>query len=283
MTLLVFGESGQLARELGRAGGVTCLSRAQADLTDPEACAAMIRAHAPAGVINAAAFTDVDGAESEEALATRINGAAPGAMARTCAGLGIPFVTISTDYVFDGSGNAPWKPADRPAPLNAYGRSKLAGERLVLDAGGAAVVLRCSWVVSAHGRNFVRTMLRLGRERDHLAVVADQIGGPTPARALAGACLVIAQTLRDQPGLRGIHHFSGAPDISWAGFARAIFEQAGLAVRVEDIPTSDYPAPAPRPLNSRLDCGATLAAFGLARPDWRAGLRDIIDELEAAT
>src|SRR5690606_35484244 len=129
---------GQLARELGRAGGVTCLSRAQADLTDPEACAAMIRAHAPAGVINAAAFTDVDGAESEEALATRINGTAPGAMARACAGLGIPFVTISTDYVFDGSGNAPWKPADRPAPLNAYGRSKLAGERLVLDAGGAA-------------------------------------------------------------------------------------------------------------------------------------------------
>lgn len=283
MTLLVFGESGQLARELGRAGGVTCLSRAQADLTDPEACAAMIRAHAPAGVINAAAFTDVDGAESEEALATRINGTAPGAMARACAGLGIPFVTISTDYVFDGSGNAPWKPADRPAPLNAYGRSKLAGERLVLDAGGAAVVLRCSWVVSAHGRNFVRTMLRLGRERDHLAVVADQIGGPTPARALAGACLTIMRTLRDQPGLRGIHHFSGAPDISWAGFARAILEQAGLAVRVEDIPTSDYPAPAPRPLNSRLDCGATLAAFGLARPDWRAGLRDIIDELEAAT
>lgn len=283
MTLLVFGESGQLARELGRAGGVTCLSRAQADLTDPEACAAMIRAHAPAGVINAAAFTDVDRAESEEALATRINGAAPGAMARACAGLGIPFVTISTDYVFDGGGSAPWTPADRPAPLNAYGRSKLAGERQVLDAGGAAVVLRTSWVVSAHGRNFVRTMLRLGRERDRLAVVADQIGGPTPARALAVACLVIARTLRDHPGHRGIHHFSGTPDVSWAGFARAIFDQAGLAVRVGEIPTSDYPTPARRPLNSRLDCGTTLAAFGLARPDWRSGLRDILDELEAAT
>lgn len=278
--ILVFGETGQVARELAAAGGVRCLDRAAADLSDPAACAAAIRAHAPRAVINAAAYTAVDAAEDDEARATVINGAAPGAMARECAALNIPFVTISTDYVFDGTGTAAWQPGDPTGPLGAYGRSKLAGERAVAAAGGTWAVLRTSWVVSAHGNNFVRTMLRLGAEREGLTVVADQIGGPTPARDIAAACLRMVQILTSQPKKGGIYHFAGAPDISWAGFAREIMAQAGLDCRITDIATADYPTPAARPGNSRLDCSGFEAVFGLARPDWRAGLADILKELK---
>jgi dTDP-4-dehydrorhamnose reductase len=280
MTLLVFGRTGQVATELrALSPGATALGREDADLADPEACAAAIRAHAPAAVINAAAYTAVDRAEEEEDLATTINGAAPGAMARACADLGIPVVHISTDYVFAGDGDAAWQPSHPTVPLGAYGRSKLAGEEAVRAAGGPHAILRTSWVVSAHGRNFVKTMLRLGAEREKLTIVADQIGGPTPARAIAAACLSIAKQLAADPAKTGAYHFSGAPDTSWADFARAIFAEAGLSCAVEDIPTSAYPTPARRPLNSRMDCSTTEAAFGIARPDWRAGLRDILDDL----
>ena len=279
MSLLAFGKTGQVARELAGYQGITCLSRAEADLSDPEACAAAIRAQVPRAVINAAAYTGVDKAESEEALAHVINGEAPGAMAQACAELGIPFVHISTDYVFDGSGGTPWRSDARPAPINAYGRSKLAGERVVAAAGGAWAVLRTSWVVSAHGNNFVKTMLRLGRERDRLTIVADQIGGPTPARAIAAACVRMAETLASEPDKAGLYHFAGAPDVSWADFAREIFAQAGLACAVADIPSSDYPTPAARPLNSRLDCSALETVFAVPRPDWRQGLRDILKDL----
>ena len=278
--LLVFGQTGQVARELQRlAPTARFLSRAEADLSDPEVCAEAIRTHAPRAVINAAAYTAVDKAEEEEALATKINGAAPAAMARACADLGIPLVQISTDYVFDGSGTAPWRPDDAAAPLGAYGRSKLAGEEGVRAAGGAYAVLRTSWVVSAHGSNFVKTMLRLGKTRENLTVVADQIGGPTPARDIAAACVEMAETLVSEPEKRGTYHFSGAPDVSWAGFAREIFAQAGIACAVEDIPTTAYPTPAARPLNSRLDCSTLETVFGLSRPDWRRGLTDILKDL----
>ncbi len=283
MKALVFGQSGQVARELARRmpEGVSAefLGRAQADLSDPEACAAAIRASGAEVVINAAAWTAVDRAETEEAAALTVNGTAPGAMALACAERGLPFLHISTDYVFDGAGERPFRPSDPVAPLGAYGRTKLAGEAAVQAAGGAHLILRTSWVVSAHGANFVKTMLRLGRERESLNVVADQIGGPTPAAAIADALYRFAAVLRDgeQPG---IQHFSGAPDTSWAEFAREIMARAGLACRVNDIPSSAYPTPARRPLNSRLDC-AGLADFGLARPDWRAGLQDILQELAA--
>lgn len=274
--MLVFGRSGQVARELAQlAPDALYLGRDQADLTDPEACAAAIRVHAPSAVINAAAHTAVDRAEEEEALATTINGLAPAAMAQACRDLGIPLVQISTDYVFDGAGERAFSPDHPPAPLGAYGRSKLAGEDAVRRAGGVHAILRTSWVFSGHGTNFLRTMLRLGAERDSLRVVADQIGGPTPARAVAQACLTIAAALRDAPGKTGIYHFSGAPDTSWADFARAIMAEAGLDCRIEDIPSSAYPTPAQRPLNSRLDC-AGLARFGLTRPDWRAEMAQIV-------
>lgn len=283
MRVLVFGQTGQLSRELARRcpAGVTArfLGRDQADLMHTAACVAAI-ADCDV-VINAAAWTAVDKAEAEEAAATVVNGAAPTAMAVRCAALGLPFLHISTDYVFDGGGDAPFRPDHPTAPLGAYGRSKLAGEQGVLAAGGRALILRTSWVVSAHGTNFVKTMLRLGRERDSLNVVADQIGGPTPAAAIADA-LYTAATAMTQGAPGGVHHFAGAPDTSWAGFARLIMTRAGLACQIHDIPSSAYPTPAKRPLNSRLDCTSFTAAFGLPRPDWRAGLDDILQELSHA-
>ena len=281
MTLLVFGKTGQVATELARlAPDALYLGRDEADLSDPAACAAAIEAHRPEGVINAAAYTAVDRAEEEEALATVINGDAPGAMAQACAALDIPFVHISTDYVFDGSGRMPWRPDAPTAPLGAYGRSKLAGEQAVRGAGGAHVILRTSWVFSAHGANFVRTMLRLGREQDTLRVVSDQKGGPTPAADIADACLQVFELLRKKSSKTGTYHFSGRPDTNWAGFARVIFNMAGLVVAVEEIPTSAYPTPAARPLNSRLDCAQLETVFGITRPDWKAGLVAVLEELK---
>lgn len=279
MTILIFGKTGQLATELARrVPDAIQLGRDEADLSDPLACGAAIRDARPDVVINAAAYTAVDRAEEEEALATTINGKAPGAMALACAELGIPFVHVSTDYVFDGSGEAPFTTNHPTAPLGAYGRSKLAGELAVPAAGGAHAILRTSWVFSAHGANFLKTMLRLSETRDRLTIVDDQIGGPTQASAIADACLAIASQLGDDAGKSGIYHFSGAPDTSWAGFAREIFAQAGREVEVVGIPSSDYPTPAKRPLNSRMDC-STLSVFGLERPDWREGVREALAEL----
>lgn len=283
MRVLVFGQTGQVARELARRCpvGVTArfLGRAEADLTNPAACAAAI-AECDA-VINAAAWTAVDKAETEEAAATVVNGAAPTAMAERCAALGVPFLHVSTDYVFDGAGDTAFQPGDPTAPLGAYGRSKLVGEQGVLAAGGNALILRTSWVVSAHGTNFVKTMLRLGAERANLNVVADQIGGPTPAAAIAEALYVAAQAMV-QGAAGGVHHFAGAPDTSWAGLAREIMARAGLACQINDIPSSAYPTPARRPANSRLDCSGFEAAFGVKRPDWHAGLDQILQELADA-
>ncbi|MGB3409044.1 MAG: dTDP-4-dehydrorhamnose reductase [Jannaschia sp.] len=280
--LLVFGATGQVARELRRAApDATFLDRSDADLSVPGACRDAILVHTPDAVINAAAYTAVDRAEQEEVRATAINGVAPGEMAATCAERDVPFVQISTDYVFDGSGTTPWKPDDGVGPLGAYGRTKLVGEEAIKDAGGSFVVLRTSWVFSAHGANFVKSMLDLGAQRDRLTVVADQIGGPTPARDIALACLAIVTGLTaGRPS--GIHHFAGLPDISWAGFARAIFEEAGMTCAVEDIAGSAWPTAAFRPANSRMDCTSLERTFGITRPDWRAGLRKIIAELETS-
>lgn len=279
MKLLVFGKTGQVARELQRlAPDASYLGREDADLLNPAACAAAVAATGADAVINAAAWTAVDKAEPEEAAATTVNGDAPTAMARAAAAKGIPFLHISTDYVFDGTGDQPFTPDHPTRPQNAYGRSKLVGEQGVRAAGGNHLILRTSWVVSAHGANFVKTMLRLGAARETLNVVADQIGGPTPAAAIAQALLTAAKAM-SQGAQGGTHHFSGTPDTSWADFARAIMAEASLPCRITDIPTSEYPTPARRPLNSRLDCSALQAAFGIPRPDWRLGLATIVKEL----
>ena len=278
--VLVFGKTGQLARELAaRLPEAVFLDRTAADLGDPAACAAAIAARKPALVINAAAHVAVDRAEEEEPLVTTINAEAPAAMARAAADLGIPFLTVSTDYVFDGSGAAPWSETDPVAPLNAYGRSKAQGEAMLAGQGGDYAVLRTSWVFSAHGGNFVKTMLRLSETRDALNVVADQIGGPTAAGDIAAALITMGEAFRDGRGTSGVYHFSGGPDVSWAEFARAIFDRAGRAVQVTGIPTTEYPTPAARPLNSRLDCSRIEQTFGVKRPDWQASLDEVLADL----
>lgn len=276
MKLLVFGQTGQVAHALqALPQDITALPRSAADLTDPAACAEIIRDAQADAVINAAAYTAVDRAESEEDLATLINGTTPGAMAQACADRGLPFLHISTDYVFDGAGQTPWKPGDPVAPINAYGRSKLAGEQAIAQAGGHWAILRTSWVFSDHGANFVKTMLRLSETRDALNVVADQIGGPSPATGIAQALVTMAQAMADGQG-GGTYHYAGLPYTSWACFARETFALAGRTVQVTDIPAADYPTPARRPQNSRLDCSATQADFGIKAPDWQAALADVV-------
>jgi len=279
MTVLVFGKSGQVGRELARRGTVVSLGRDDANLADPAACAAKIHEMRPDLVINAAAYTAVDAAESDEAAAFVVNADAPGAMAVACARIGVPFLHISTDYVFDGSGDQAWRVGDETGPVSAYGRSKLAGEAAVVAAGGPHAILRTSWVFSADGANFVKTMLRLAASRDNLNVVADQVGGPTAAADIADALLVMAEAFLAGRGASGIYHFAGAPDVSWADFAREIFAQSGQAVAVSDIPSEQYPMPAARPANSRLDCRDLARDFAISRPEWRSSLADVLAEL----
>lgn len=285
MRVLLFGKTGQVAREVIRRDGagveIIALGRAEVDLSDPAAAAAAVLDAKADVVLNAAAWTDVDGAEAEEAEAARINADAPAAIARAAAERDLPFLHVSTDYVFDGAGTAPWRETDRPAPRSAYGRTKLRGEQAVAAAAGPHVVLRTAWVFSAHGKNFVKTMLRVGAERTRLTVVDDQVGGPTPAAAIAEAGLEILGAHHAGRGVSGVFHFAGAPAVSWRGFAEAIFDAAGMEVEVAPIATKDWPTPAARPLNSRLDCAAIRAAYGIAEPDWRAGLKDVLKELEA--
>ena len=269
-----------LAKEAGDIT-VIALNRAAADLRDPKACVQAITDHAGAVdvVINAAAYTAVDKAEVEPDTAKVINSDSPSYMARACATANLPFLHISTDYVFNGQGTQPWRVGDATGPLGVYGRTKLDGEHGVVAAGGDYAVLRTSWVFSAHGANFVKTMLRLAETRDALTVVGDQIGGPTPARDIADALLKMARAFHAKTGSSGIYHLAGAPYVSWADFAREIFEQADSAVAVTDIPTSEYPTPAARPLNSRLDCSALTDAFNIRSPDWRIGLSHVLTTL----
>ncbi|RMC37638.1 dTDP-4-dehydrorhamnose reductase [Paracoccus alkanivorans] len=281
--LLVFGRTGQVARELEQlAPEARFLDRAAADLTDPLACASAIQNTGCRAVINAAAYTAVDRAESDADTARLVNADAPAAMARAAAEKQVPFLHISSDYVFDGAGDRPWRENDPTGPLGVYGATKLAGERAIAAAGGQWVVLRTSWVFSAHGSNFVKTMLRLASEREALSIVADQIGSPTPAADIAAALLVMVRAMQADTAKSGIYHFAGTPDISWAGFAREVFAQGGHRCRVQEIATADYPTPARRPANSRLNCGRIAADFGIARPDWRVGLAEVLETLRGS-
>jgi dTDP-4-dehydrorhamnose reductase len=280
MKILVIGRTGQVAGELQRRcpedWQMTALGREQANLLDPQACARVVLDHDADAVINAAAFTEVDRAEEDEAAATIVNGDAPTAMAAAAARKGVPFLHISTDYVFDGGGDKPWNPEDATNPLSAYGRSKLAGEIGIRAAGGTHIILRTSWVFAPLGKNFVKTMLRLAETRDTIRVVADQVGGPTPAGDIAAAILKMAHSLHSGTGDSGTYHFSGAPDVSWADFARKIFQRAGKSVEVVDISSAEYPTPAKRPANSRLNCESLKLKHGIDRPDWRSGLDEVL-------
>ena len=288
MKILLLGKNGQVGWELQRSlaplGQLVALDHDGApglsgDFAHPESLAATVRSVAPDLIVNAAGHTAVDKAESEPEFARALNAQAPFVLAREAAACGALLVHYSTDYVFDGSGDVP-RAEDAPTgPLSVYGATKLAGEEAIAAAGGQWAVMRTSWVFSAHGSNFVKTMLRLGAERDRLTIVADQIGGPTPAADIAAA-LTMIRAMQEDPAKGGLYHFAGAPDVSWADFAREIFAQAGLAPEVADIPTADYPTPARRPLNSRLDCGRIARDFGIPRPDWRAALARELKEMQ---
>jgi len=277
--LLVTGGSGQLATALAKAapGQVRVVGRPAFDFDRPETLAALFENDVPDMVINAAAWTAVDLAEKQPDAARRANEDGPARLARLCAQHGTKLIHISTDYVFDGTKGAPYLETDPTNPTGVYGATKLAGERAVRIALPDAVILRTSWVYAEHGKNFVRTMLDLARTRDRLRVVADQHGCPTNADDLAHAVLAVAEAMR-QPAARygGIYHAAGAGETTWHEFACAIFAAAGpLGWRtppVEPICTADYPTPARRPADSRLDCGKLAAAFGVRLPDWRPSL-----------
>ncbi len=282
--VLLLGAGGQLgmrlAKELAGHAELESLGRSGLDLSDSDAIRAAVRwsfsGTGPEIVINAAAYTAVDKAETERDLARRVNGVAPGVLAAEMARLGGWLVHYSTDYVFDGSGTWPWVETDATGPLNWYGQTKLEGELAIAASGCKHVILRTSWVYAAEGRNFLHTMLRLGRERKQLSVVDDQIGAPTTAEAITAATLAILPQLQDE--VSGLYHLACGGETSWCGFARAIFAafaERQAAPEVLPIPTTAYPTPATRPANSRLNCGKFAAAFGYRMPEWLAALGDV--------
>lgn len=286
MKILLFGKNGQVGWELQRAlqplGDVVALGSQEADFTQPDTLAAIVRRERPAAIVNAAAHTAVDKAESEPERAAALNATAPAVLAREAAALGAWLVHYSTDYVFDGSGSAPRDESAPTAPLSVYGRSKLEGEQAVRASGCRHYVLRTSWVYGARGGNFARTMLRLAGERDRLTVIDDQVGAPTGADLIADVTAHLLRARRDE--VSGTYHLAAAGETSWHGYAGFVIDWArahGLAVKageVAPIPTSAYPTPAKRPLNSRLATRKLRETFGLALPAWQAGVERMLTE-----
>ena len=287
--ILVTGGKGQLGTELGRFAWpdgweAVGIDLDELDLTDTAAIAATVAERPWAAVISGGAYTAVDKAEGDVVAAWAVNALAPAALAASCARAGIPIVQVSTDYVFDGAKQGAWEVGDPVGPLGVYGASKLGGELAVSTAGARYAVVRTAWVVSAHGANFVKTMLRLAETRDTLSVVADQHGSPTAAADLAAALARIAMRLAEDAGApSGFYHFSNAGPTSWAGFAAEIFAQAaargGPSATVQPIPTSAYPTPARRPANSLLSHAAIARDYGVTPRPWQEALGDILDEL----
>ena len=295
MKILLLGKDGQVGWELQRSlaplGDVIALGSTDREpfngnLGDPDALAATVRAVAPQVIINAAAYNAVDRAESEPDAARLVNATAVGALARAAAAAGAWLVHYGTDYVFDGSGSTAWTEDDRPAPLSAYGRSKLEGEQLVRASGCRHLIFRTSWVYSARGMNFAKTMLRLAREREALRVIADQVGAPTGAELLADITAHACRRAMKDPSVAGTYHAAAAGETSWFGYARHLIDAArrrGAAIRVADaaiepIPAAAYPQAARRPLNSRLDTTRLRNVFDVSLPAWQAGVDRVVAE-----
>ena len=295
MNILLFGKGGQVGWELQRSlaplGNVVALdcgyeNNLCGDFMNLDGLADTVRRVAPGVIVNAAAYTAVDKAESEPELAHTINALAPGVLADEAQKIGAWLVHYSTDYVFDGSGNQPWRESDSTAPLSVYGKTKLEGE-LAVARCSQHLIFRTSWVYAARGANFARTMLRLAAEREQLKVINDQIGAPTGAELLADVTAHAIRETQDKPGLAGLYHLVAAGETSWYDYACFVIEharRAGKPVRVtpetiEAVPTSTYPTPARRPLNSRLDTAKLQSAFGLRLPDWKAGVERMLMEI----
>lgn len=285
LRILINGQHGQVSRELqqclGDMGQLHALGRDQMDLADPERIRQQVRALAPDLIINAAAHTAVDLAESEPEPAFAINARAPGILAEEAARLGVPLIHFSTDYVFDGSKATPYTEDDKPNPLCVYGRSKLAGEQAISAVGGQHLILRTSWVYSRHGHNFLLTMQRLLQEKPQLRIVADQIGAPTWAGTLAHSTRALIERWQaGQAGDWGIYHLTAQGETSWFGFAQAI----GAHLKAQGLPcaellpivSSEYPTPARRPLNSRLDCSRLQHQWQVSQPHWQQALIDCL-------
>ncbi|CAI8753635.1 dTDP-4-dehydrorhamnose reductase [Pseudomonas sp. IT-P171] len=285
MRILISGQHGQVSSELQKRltvlGELVVPGRDQLDLAQPEQIRQQVRRVRPDLIINAAAYTAVDKAESEKAAAFSVNAEAPGILAEEAAALGIPLIHYSTDYVFDGSKTAPYNEADEPHPLGVYGQSKLAGEHAITAAQGKHLILRTSWVYSTHGRNFLLTMQRLLQEKPELRIVADQIGAPTWAGTIANSTLALIERWQaGETGAWGTYHLTAQGQTSWFGFAQAIGEalreQGKPCANLLPITTSDYPTPASRPLNSRLDCSRLQREWGVSQPDWQTALRECL-------
>ncbi|MFB4370759.1 MULTISPECIES: dTDP-4-dehydrorhamnose reductase [unclassified Pseudomonas] len=286
MKILLLGQHGQVSRELqlllSQGHELIVLGREQLDLAETDNLRDAVRRLQPQLIINAAAHTAVDAAESEPEAAFAINATAPGVLAEEAAALDVPVIHYSTDYVFDGSKPTAYHEDDLPNPLGIYGRSKLAGEQAIAAVGGKHLILRTSWVYSLHGRNFLLTMQRLLQEREQLSVVADQIGAPTWAGSIAAATVqLIERWQQRQTAAWGVYHFTARGETAWFGFAEAIAAQLlaqGRAVAaLKPIATTEYPTPAKRPLNSRLDCTRLERDWGVRLPDWQAGLLECLN------
>lgn len=289
MRIAVIGAHGQVARALREVSAadvdVIAVARPELDLTAPGGVLPALRKAQPDVTVNAAGYTAVDSAEKEPALAFAINETGARAVAEAAATLGVPFVHLSTDYVFDGQKNAPYVETDPPNPLNVYGKSKLGGERAVLAAPGQGLVLRASWVYGQHGSNFVRTMLRLARDRDTIDVVADQTGTPMSAPDIAAAIVSVARQMALDPSRRGLFHLGGEGTTTWAGFAESIFEasreRGGPHARVRPITSAEFGAPARRPAYSVLDGSKLEAEYGLRLRDWREAVAETVAQILA--
>lgn len=294
MKILLLGKNGQVGWELQRSlaplGELVALDRQLADglcgdLSNIDGLRATLRAIRPDVVVNAAAYTAVDKAEAETELADLVNACAVGVLAQEVNALGGWLVHYSTDYVFDGHGSAPWRESDAVAPVNHYGASKLAGERLIIESGCKHLIFRTSWVYGARGNNFAKTMLRLAKERESLSIIADQIGAPTGADLIAEVSALTLQQALLRPELSGLYHLAAAGEVSWYGYATHVIDFAkaqGEELRVKDInaiETSAYPTPARRPLNSRLNTGKLRDSFSLHLPDWRSGVTRMLMEV----
>lgn len=285
MKILITGQHGQVSRELQQRlqglGELVVLGRDQLDLANPEQIRQQVRSHRPGLIINAAAHTAVDQAENEPDVAFAINATAPGILAEEAKALGIPLIHYSTDYVFDGSKPAPYTEDDVPNPLGVYGQSKLAGEQAIAAVGGQYLILRTSWVYSSHGKNFLLTMQRLLQEKPQMRIVADQIGAPTWAGTIANSTSALIERWQaGQAADWGVYHLTAQGETSWFGFAQAIGEhllaEGKACAELEGIPASDYPTPAKRPLNSRLDCSRLQQQWQVGQPQWREALRECL-------
>jgi len=282
---LIFGATGQVGSALVRLLGprAVALDYPEVDLSHPERLQELLDRLAPETVINAAAYTQVDRAEEEEELAIVINGTAPGAMARWCASRGVPFVHYSTDYVFNGEGSRPWNENDKPAPLNAYGRTKLEGERLVAAAGGKYLLIRACWIYDESGKNFLKTMLKLGMEQESLSIVDDQYGAPTYAPQFAKATLDALQSAAAQPNFpAGIYHLCHSGETTWNRFAAEIFaiaRERGFPIKVKELKKEAPRRAATRPHNSRLNTAKIADVLGIRLPSWQNGLSECMSHL----